>query len=231
MMVLVAGASLLIEAGNLLGKRAAPISCLRPTFNERRTCAARPTGRWASSAATSTNRQQQRAGVVYSPGDHHLPDLPGAAGSASACWNGWNGHPARAARRRIIAGAFVAHLPWRNYTGLAFRRHLRKTQVQSAGAGARSPPRWRWAKRPGADGLVEEGAAGHAACCCSCPIRTRSAARSRSTAAQVLSTDTPGLDPDVVYFDGGEAVKGTGSRAAPGRRLFRQVKVLDAQIR
>lgn len=233
MMVLVAGASLLIEAGNPLAKGSAYF--LLSAFLDEKNLRGK-----AYRALVGKIR-----GDVYEPANSNALALYSLAtityliflvlliGVGLLEW--LNGHLRLGGSAVLIAGAFVAYLLWRNYNGLKhfgdiyektqqFDRWRKRTLTaddMAPGETPKVPMAW-WKKVLLATPVV--------LLFLPYPYEVSGSFSIYPLRRQVLSTDTPGLI-QTVYFDGGESVKqGTVIARLADNDYSGQVKVLDAQI-
>ena len=233
MLVLVAGASLLIEAGNPLAKGSAYflLSAFLDEKNLRgkayRALLGKVRGDVYEPANSNALALYSLATITY------LVFLVMLIGVGLLEW--LNGHLRLGGTAVIIAAAFVAYLLWRNYTGLKhFGDIYEKTQQfdrwrkrtlhadDMAPGETPKPPMSFWKKALLAAPIV--------LLFLPYPYEVSGAFSIYPLRKQVLSTDTPGLVQDV-YFDGGETVKkGTVIARLADDDYAGQVKVLDAQI-
>lgn len=233
MMVLVAGASLIIEAGNPLAKGSAYF-LLSAFLNEKNL-------RGKSYRALLGKFR----GDVYEPANSNALALYSLAtityliflvlliGVGLLEW--LNGHLRLGGSAVLIAGAFVAYLLYRNYTGLKhfgdiyektqqfdrWRKRTLSADEMAPGETSKPPMAW-WKKVLLATPVV--------LLFLPYPYEVSGSFSIYPLRRQVLSTDTPGLI-QTVYFDGGESVKqGTVIARLAADDYSGQVKVLDAQI-
>jgi putative peptide zinc metalloprotease protein len=234
MMILVAGASLLIEAGNPLAKGSAYF--LLSAFLDEKNLRGK-----AYRALVGKVR-----GDVYEPANSNALALYSLAtitylvflvlliGVGLLEW--LNGHLRLGGSAVLIAGAFVAYLLWRNYTGLKhfgdiyektqqfdrWRKRTLHADDMAPGETAKPPMSW-WKKALLAAPVV--------LLFLPYPYEASGSFSIYPLRRQVLSTDTPGL-VQAVYFDGGETVKkGTVIARLAADDYAGEVKVLEAQIR
>ncbi len=233
MMVLVAGASLLIEAGNPLAKGSAYflLSAYLNEKNLRGKAYRALLGKFRGDVYEPAN---SNALALYSLATiTYLIFLVLLIGVGLLEW--LNGHLRLGGTSVIIAGAFVAYLLWRNYTGLKhfgdiyektqqfdrWRKRTLTADEMAPGETPKAPMAW-WKKVLLATPLV--------LLFLPYPYEVSGSFSIYPLRKQVLSTDTPGLI-QTVYFDGGEAVKqGTVIARLAADDYSGQVKVLDAQI-
>jgi putative peptide zinc metalloprotease protein len=233
MMILVAGASLLIEAGNPLAKGSAYflLSAFLNEKNLRGKAYRALVGKFRGDVYEPAN---SNALALYSLATiTYLIFLVLLIGVGLLEW--LNGHLRLGGSAVIIAGAFVAYLLWRNYTGLKhfgdiyektqqFDRWRKRTLTaddMAPGETPKAPMSW-WKKVLLATPVV--------LLFLPYPYEVSGSFSIYPLRRQVLSTDTPGLI-QTVYFDGGEAVKkGTVIAQLAANDYTGQVKVLDAQI-
>ena len=233
MMILVAGASLIIETANPLAKGSAYF--LLSAFLDEKNLRGK-----AYRALLGKFR-----GDIYEPANSNVLALYSLAtitylvflvlliGVGLLEW--LNGHLRLGGTSVLIAGAFVAYLLWRNYTGLKhfgdiyektqqFDRWRKRTLTagdMAPGETAKPPMAW-WKKVLLATPIV--------LLFLPYPYEVSGSFSIYPLRRQVLSTDTPGL-VQTVYFDGGETLKqGTVIARLAADDYSGQVKVLDAQI-
>jgi putative peptide zinc metalloprotease protein len=233
MMVLVAGASLLIEAGNPLAKGSAYflLSAFLNEKNLRGKAYRALVGKFRGDVYEPAN---SNALALYSLATiTYLIFLVLLIGVGLLEW--LNGHLHLGGSAVLIAGAFVAYLLWRNYNGLKhfgdiyektqqFDRWRKRTLTaddMAPGETPKAPMAW-WKKVLLVTPVV--------LLFLPYPYEVSGTFSVYPLRRQVLSTDTPGLI-QTVYFDGGEAVKqGTVIARLAADDYSGQVKVLDAQI-
>ena len=233
MLVLVAGASLLIEAGNPLAKGSAYflLSAFLDEKNLRGKAYRALVGKVRGDVYEPAN---SNALALYSLATiSYLVFLVLLIGIGLLEW--LNGHLRLGGSAVIIAGAFVAYLLWRNYNGLKhfgdiyektqqfdrWRKRTLHSDDMAPGETPKAPMSW-WKKVLLATPLV--------LLFLPYPYEVSGSFSIYPLRKQVLSTDTPGLI-QTVYFDGGEAVKqGTVIARLAADDYSGQVKVLDAQI-
>jgi putative peptide zinc metalloprotease protein len=233
MMVLVAGASLIIEAGNPLAKGSAYflLSAFLDEKNLRGKSYRALLGKFRGDVYEPAN---SNALALYSLATiTYLVFLVLLIGVGLLEW--LNGHLRLGGSAVLIAGAFVAYLLYRNYTGLKhfgdiyektqqFDRWRKRTLTaddMAPGETAKAPMAW-WKKVLLATPVV--------LLFLPYPYEVSGSFSIYPLRRQVLSTDTPGL-VQTVYFDGGETVKqGTVIARLAADDYSGQVKVLDAQI-
>jgi len=233
MMVLVAGASLLIEAGNPLAKGSAYflLSAFLNEKNLRGKAYRALVGKFRGDVYEPAN---SNALALYSLATiTYLIFLVLLIGVGLLEW--LNGHLHLGGSAVLIAGAFVAYLLWRNYNGLKhfgdiyektqqFDRWRKRTLTaddMAPGETPKAPMAW-WKKVLLATPIV--------LLFLPYPYEVSGSFSIYPLRRQVLSTDTPGL-VQAVYFDGGESVKqGTVIARLAANDYSGEVKVLDAQI-
>ena len=233
MMILVAGASLIIEAGNPLAKGSAYF-LLSAFLNEKnlrgkayRALVGKVRGDVYEPANSNALALYSLATITY------LVFLVLLIGVGLLEW--LNGHLRLGGSAVLVAGAFVAYLLWRNYNGLKhfgdiyektqqfdrWRKRTLTADEMAPGETPKAPMAW-WKKVLLATPLV--------LLFLPYPYEVSGSFSIYPLRRQVLSTDTPGLI-QTVYFDGGEAVKkGTVIARLADNDYSGQVKVLDAQI-
>jgi putative peptide zinc metalloprotease protein len=233
MMVLVAGASLIIETANPLAKGSAYflLSAFLNEKNLRGKAYRALVGKFRGDVYEPAN---SNALALYSLATiTYLIFLVLLIGVGLLEW--LNGHLHLGGSAVLIAGAFVAYLLWRNYNGLKhfgdiyektqqFDRWRKRTLTaddMAPGETPKAPMAW-WKKVLLVTPVV--------LLFLPYPYEVSGTFSVYPLRRQVLSTDTPGLI-QTVYFDGGEAVKqGTVIARLAADDYSGQVKVLDAQI-
>lgn len=233
MMVLVAGASLIIETANPLAKGSAYflLSAFLNEKNLRGKAYRALVGKFRGDVYEPAN---SNALALYSLATiTYLVFLVLLIGIGLLEW--LNGHLRLGGSAVLIAGAFVAYLLWRNYNGLKhfgdiyektqqfdrWRKRTLTSDEMAPGETAKPPMAW-WKKVLLATPVV--------LLFLPYPYEVSGTFSIYPLRRQVLSTDTPGLI-QAVYFDGGESVKeGTVIARLAANDYSGQVKVLDAQI-